>query len=109
MWTKWGKPYSKIYKIFDEKSYCEWWDNYKDYYSRKQIYEAMRNLAYAVREGHYEERYISNDPGKFLMGNMIDRGLSDEIRWVYESDHPGFSNPNSEYYDKNYDIFKDDG
>jgi hypothetical protein len=35
----------------------------------------LRNIHYGVNEGHYERRYISSDPCKFIQGGMMDRGL----------------------------------
>jgi len=49
---------------------------------------ALRNIHYCVNQGHYERRYISSDPCKFIQGGMIDRGLSSEYEELWDIDHP---------------------
>ena len=57
---------------------------------------ALRNIQHCVNQGHYERRYVSNDPCKFIQGGMIERSLSGEIEICFEMDHPGFDDPNLE-------------
>ena len=45
---------------------------------------ALRNIHFCVNRGHYERRFISNDPCKFIQGGMIERGLSEEFNFPWE-------------------------
>jgi hypothetical protein len=90
VWENWGDPFSKYYKIWDRQYWNEFWDNCP--YTQKQIYMALRNVHYCVKKGTYERRFISSDPCKFIQGGMIDRVLSDEMRWEYETNHHGDPN-----------------
>jgi hypothetical protein len=111
MWTTWGKPFNQNYSIRDRNSWNRFWDNCQ--YTEKQIYLALRNIHYACNgtypDGipYYESRYISPDPCRFIIGGMLERALSGDIKSWYEMDHPDWENPNSEYYDKNLQHFKD--
>jgi hypothetical protein len=87
IWEDWGVPFAKPYKIKDREYWNQWWDNNK--YSEKQIYKALRNVKFAVDNGDYERRYISNDPCRFLEGGMIQRGLTEEMEDNWELNHNG--------------------
>jgi hypothetical protein len=92
MWENWGDPFSAHYKIWDRQYWNEFWDNCP--YTQKQIYTALRNIHYCVKEGYYERRYVSSDPCKFIQGGMIERGLSDEFTDWFDTDHPQYDDPN---------------
>lgn len=80
MWENWA-GFSTPYKIKDVEYWNQFWEEnkHKKTYSHKDIYVSMRNLSHAVKNGHYEKRYISRDPCQFIKGGMLDRGLSEEF------------------------------
>ena len=96
IWTKWGKPFNEKYFIKDRDFWNRFWDNCT--YTEKQIYISLRNIFYACKSGYYGERYISPDPCQFIKGNMLDRGLSDELNIEFDMNYPD---------DKNLQLFND--
>jgi len=100
VWEKWGDPFSAQYKIWDREYWNNFWDKCR--YTQKEIYLALRNIHFAVKNGNYERRFISPDPCKFIQGGMIDRGLSEEFKDWWDWDHP------EQYVDPNLKNMRDD-
>ncbi|MDR0475504.1 MAG: hypothetical protein LBH43_17755 [Treponema sp.] len=103
IWERWGEPFSAKYKIRDRQFWNDFWDNCQ--YTERQIFTALRNIHYCVNEGDYESRYISRDPGKFIQGGMIERGLSN-LQNTWDIDKTLSSNQQTIY--PSPEIFRDD-
>ena len=86
IWTSWGSPFTNPYIIKDLEFWNKWWDNCR--YTEEEIYKALRNVWYCVNNGHYESRYISADPCKFIQGNMLERGLDTEMSMYFDMENP---------------------
>jgi hypothetical protein len=90
IWERWGEPFAKQYEIRDRQRWNEFWDTCQ--YTEKQIYMALRNIHYSVNKGYYERRFVSPDPCKFIQGDMINRGLSDEFECQWNAGN--YDDPN---------------
>jgi len=108
MWENWGLPFNKHYEIKDIDFWNRFWSD--NTLSAQAVYIALRNIAYACN-GDYpilESRYISPDPCQFIKGGMFHRALNDtEIKDNFDIYHPDWKNPQSEDYDENLKLFKE--